>query len=338
MRYIKLLPVLLIALCGLFFTPVQASQQQEQPQQIEEEDSQTAGRAAIRMAVNQIRVDVTVTDNKGNLITGLKQEHFSVYEDKVKQEITFFEPIEAPMTAVLIVEYSKVLPWEWLYEAILASYSFVQQIRRGDWIAVIAYDIRPEILVDFTQNPNEVQAALRRLNYPAYRESNLYDTIYDTLDRVQELDQRTAIVLLTTGLDTFSKKNLGETLDRVKRANTVIYTVSLGGNLRARAEHRMSSLTRLDFYQADATLKAFAKYTGGETFFPRFLSEYSGIFETISLLLRNQYSLGYVSSNTKKDGKYRKIKVEVNLDLDGDGKKDKFKVRHREGYLTEKVD
>jgi VWFA-related protein len=177
--------------------------------------------------------------------------------------------------------------------------------------------------------------ALRRLNYPAYRESNLYDTITDTLDRIQEVDQRTAVVLLTTGLDTFSKINLGETLDRVKKANAVIYSVSLGGNLRTRAEHRMSSTTRLDFYQGDATLKAFAKYTGGEAFFPRFLSEFPGIFETIALLLRNQYSLGYVSSNTKKDGKYRKIKVEVNLDLDGDGKNDKLKVGHREGYLTD---
>lgn len=307
-----------------------------QQRQIEEEESRPAGQAALRVSVEQIRVDVTVQDKKGNLITGLTKDHFEIYEDKVKQDITFFEPVEAPMTAVLITEYSKVMAWQWLYEAIMASYTFVDMMRTGDWIAVIAYDMNPEILVDFTQDKGAVLKALQRLNYPGFRESNLYDTIYDTLDRVEELDQKVALVVLSTGLDTFSKKNLGEILDRVKRANAVIYTVSLGGNLRARAEHRMGAIQRLDFYQGDAALKAFAKSTGGESYFPRFLSEFPGIFQTISLLLRNQYSMGYVSSNPSKDGKYRKIKVEVNVDVDGDGKPDKLKVNHREGYLTEK--
>jgi hypothetical protein len=94
----------------------------------------------------------------------------------------------------------------------------------------------------------------------------------------------------------------------------------------------------MDLYQADAVLKAFAKYTGGVAFFPRFVQAHQGIFQTISLLLRNQYSLGYVSTNTKKDGKLRKIKVEVLADVDGDGKPDKkLKVQHREGYVVEKA-
>ncbi len=311
--------------------PYLSAQEQQEERPIEEEDSKPLGRAAVRIAVQQIRVDVTVRDKKGNLITGLQQGNFEIYEDKVLQEITFFEPIEAPMTAVLVTEYSKVIPWQMLYEAIMASYQFVNGMRQGDWVAVIAYDIRPEILVDFTQDKAHVYNSLRKLNYPAYRESNMYDTVVDTLDRVQELDQRVAIILLSSGLDTFSKLNLGETLDRVKRADAVIYAVSLGGNLRARYEHRMSGMQRLDFYQGDATLKAFAKYTGGESFFPRFVAEFPSIFQTISMLLRNQYSMGYVSSSTKKDGKFRKIKVEVKLDLDGDGKLDKFKVNHREG-------
>ena len=82
----------------------------------------------------------------------------------------------------------------------------------------------------------------------------------------------------------------------------------------------------------NAALKEFAKATGGAAFFPRFTSEFPGIFQTISLLTRNQYSLGYVSTSGKKDGEFRKIKVEVNVDVDGDGKPDKLKVNHREGY------
>ena len=308
-----------------------------QKKEIEEEESRPEGQAGIRIDVQQIRVDVTVRSKDGNLIGGLRKEHFQVYEDKVRQEITYFEPVEAPMTAVLIIEYSRNLPWEMLYEAIMASYTFVDQMRSGDWVAVIAYDLRSEILVDFTQDKAQVYQSLRRLTYPGYSESNFYDTLFDTLDRVQELEQRTAVLCLTSGLDTFSKKNLNEMLDKVKKSNTVIYSVSLGGNLRARAESRMPSMIRLDFYQADAALKAFAKYTGGEAFFPRFNSQFNDIFQTISVLLRHQYSLGYVSTNTKKDGKYRKIKVDIEVDIDGDGKNDKLKVQHREGYLADEA-
>jgi hypothetical protein len=92
----------------------------------------------------------------------------------------------------------------------------------------------------------------------------------------------------------------------------------------------------MDFYQADVVLKEMAKYTGGEAFFPRFTTQFRNIFLTIANLLRNQYSLGYISTNTKKDGKLRRIKVEVKVDVDGDGKIDKLKVAHRRGYLAEK--
>jgi len=85
-------------------------------------------------------------------------------------------------------------------------------------------------------------------------------------------------------------------------------------------------------------LREFAKSTGGQAFFPRFTSEFPGIFSTIGALLRSQYSIGYVSSNTKRDGKFRKIKVTVDIDIDGDGKKDKLKVLHRQGYMAEKAE
>ena len=331
--------VLLIALVGLFlatFSPLVEGQQGGR--EIEEEQDKPEGLAAVRVAVNQIKVDVTVQDKDGNLIGGLNKNNFKIYEDKVEQAVTYFSPVEAPMTAILITEFSSVIPWEWLYEAWNASYLFADQMRPEDWVAVVAYDIRPEILVDFTQNKAQVFNALRRLNSPAFRESNLYDAVYDVLDRIEELESKVAVVLISSGLDTFSKKNLDETLDKVRKSNAVIYPISLGGNTRVRYDQNYSTSTRMDLYQADAVLKAFAKYTGGVAFFPRFAQAHQGIFQTVSLLLRNQYSLGYVSTNTKKDGKLRKIKVEVMADIDGDGEPDKkVKVQHREGYVVEKA-
>ena len=306
-----------------------------QSKEFEEEKDRPQARAALTVNVNQVRVDVTVRTRKDNLIQGLQKNHFTIYENKVQQELTHFSSIEAPLTAVLVTEYSSVLPWEMLYEAWLGSQIFAQNMRDDDWIAVMAYDLRPEILVDFTQNKNEVFGALRRLNFPGYRESCLYDAIFDVLDRIEELEGKTAVVLISSGLDTFSKINMDEAMKKVKRTNAVIYPVSIGQNMRLRYEDRFSDSTRLDFYHADVVLREFANYTGGEAFFPRFETEFSSIFQTIASLLRNQYSLGYISTNPKMDGKLRKIKVEVSADVDGDGKNDKLKVVHRRGYLAD---
>ena len=311
------------------------SAQQRKPRPIEEKDKKPEAQAALRVEVEQVQVDVTVQDRKGNLITGLQRQHFEVYEDKVAQEITAFAPVEAPMTAVLVVEYSKAIVWEMLYEAWLGSQIFAQGMREGDWIAVVAYDIRPEILVDFTQDRSEVQKALRRLNYPAFSESNLYDTVADTLDRLEEVQGKVAMVLVSSGLDTFSKLNLGEILKKTKKTNVAIYPVALGGNFLARNDMRLGAITRLDFLQAESTLKAFAKFTGGQAYFPRFSQAFPSIFQTISAVLRSQYTLAYVSTNPSKDGKYRKIKVNVSADVNGDGKPDKLKIHHKQGYLAD---
>ena len=321
-----------ILLLGLAVSSTRGQQREEKP--LEEKDDRPEGRAALRVAVDQIQVEVTVETKKGHLVQGLSKDNFTIYEEKVEQEITNFSPIEAPITAVLVTEYSNAIPWSWLYESWLASHVFVENMRKGDWVAAIIYDLKPEILVDFTQSKMEVYRALSRLTYPGFSESNLYDTVYDVLDRVEELEGKVAIILVSSGIDTLSKKNLDATLDKVKNSNVVIFPVSLGGFSRARYEHRMSDITRMSLYQADAVLKGFAKYTGGKAFFPRFVQGYRDVFHTISMLLRHQYSLSYISSNTKKEGKFRKIKVKVKADVDGDGKPDKLKVRHREGYLS----
>lgn len=333
----KLLSIIALMALVWMFPNGPAQAQQKEKKKIEEPEDKPKAQTALSVKVDQVSVDITVRNKDGAPISGLQKDHFKVYEDKVLQEITNFTPIEAPMTAVLVAEYSNVIPWEFLWEVLLASYTFVDQMRAEDWIAVIAYDLKSEILVDFTQNKAQVYNALRRLNFPAFRESNLYDTITDALDRLEEIEGKTAVVLVSSGLDTFSKKNLDETLAAVKKTNVVIYPVSIGGNFRARYDPYLGDIQRMDFYQADATLKAFAKFTGGVAYFPRFEQEFHGIFEEISLLLRNQYRLAYVSSNPRKDGKFRKIKVEVAADVNGDGKPDQLKISHREGYTTENV-
>ena len=111
-----------------------------------------------------------------------------------------------------------------------------------------------------------------------------------------------------------------------------IYAIGLGANFLARADHRLPVTTRMDFVQAEATLKSIAKSTGGQAYFPRFTTAYNAIFQNISALVRSQYSLSYVSTNPKQDNKFRKLRIQIQADVNGDGKPDKLKVSHKQGY------
>jgi VWFA-related protein len=304
----------------------------------EEDPDRPKGQAAITVSVDQVSLNALVTDPKGNIITGLKPDNFTIYEDSVKQEISHFSPVEANITVVMLVEYSKQVSW-FIYEVWNAIYGFASTLRQGDWVAVIGYDLRPTILQDFTQDRAKLNEALRRFSYPAFSESNLSDALIDTLDRVEEVEGKVAILLVSTGLDTFSKHTYDEALKKCKSANASVYAISLGQNFRIRADAAgwISPEMNLDLLMSDNRLRSFAEFTGGESYFPRFVTEFPAIFGNISALLRNQYSIGYVSSNPKRDGKFRKIRVDVSVDMNSDGKPDKVKVQARKGYIPREL-
>jgi Ca-activated chloride channel homolog len=311
------------------------AQQRPGAQRTTPEEDRPQGQTHISVAVQLVSLNVLVTDSKGNVITGLKPENFTLYEDNVKQEISHFAPIEGNITVVMLVEYSRQVEW-FLNEVWNAIYGFANTLRPGDWVAVIGYDMRPEILCDFTQKKSEVMEALARFTNPAFSESNLSDALIDTLDRVEEAEGKVAILLVSTGLDTFSKATYDEALNKCKAANASIYAIGLGQNFRIRADAAgaISPEGNLDLLMADNRLRTFADFTGGAAYFPRFVTEFPGIFENISTLLRNQYSLAYSSTNTKHDGKFRKIRVEVTTDLKENGKPMKVKVTTRRGYQS----
>jgi VWFA-related protein len=309
--------------------------QQSAPESKEDPD-RPQGRTAISVAVDLVSLQVLVTDQSGNVITGLKPENFTIYEDNVKQDVANFSPIDANITVVALVEYSNNVS-RFLYEIWNALYYFSKSLRKEDWVAVMGYDMHTTILCDFTQDRQELQGALQRFMYPAYHESNLSDAVIEAIDRTQEIEGKTAIVLISTGLDTFSRHTYDDALKKCKEANASIYAIGLGQRYRilAEASGRMGSEASLDLAMADNRLRSFADLTGGSAYFPRMETELPAIFSNISDLLRNQYSIAYASSNKKKDGKFRKIRVDVNADLkDAKGKALKFKVITRKGYIA----
>jgi len=298
-----------------------------------------------RADVTAVSLGVSVLDNKGRFIPNIPRGNFRVLEDNVPQPVTAFEMGEAPMTVCLVIEFSNLFQQyytETWYQTLSASYGFLETLKAEDYVAVVAYDMRPEMLSDFSTDKSQAAAAMKRLNFAAYSEANLYDALVDTADRMSGIEGRKAIVLISSGIDTFSKLTFDKTRKSLQDAGVPIYALGLMQALRQMADAYMGPIARLDFLQADNQLRTFAKETGGQAFFPRFYGEFPSIFRAVSEALRGQYALSYQPTNTTRDGKFRKIKVELvnpatNEPLrvqDENGKPIKYTVIAKSGYTA----
>ena len=234
----------------------------------------------------------------------------------------------------MVLESTKNLAWWWYDDAAMPAAQFIQMLRPNDWAAVVAYNLNPKILSDFTQDKRELFAAVSRMAYPISRESNLFDALKLTLDRLDEVEGRKAVLLVSTGVDTFSRITYSAALRRVQSTDAVIYCLGIGQRGRISSEPYMGPGSRLTYLQADNQLKTFAKVTGGKAWFPRWQQDHPAILRQVGIELRNQYSLGYVSTNADRNGKFRKIKVEI-VDENGNRVK-KVTARTRTGYHAAK--
>lgn len=295
--------------------------------------------------VTTVELDVAVLDNKGKFLPNIPKSSFRVLEDNVPQQIaTFSMNSDAPMTIAMVIEFNGLFQQYWSsgwYETLSATYGFVQTLRPQDYTAIIAYDLRPEILTDFTNDRGKLQEAMARLRIPGFSESCMFDALADTEQRMANLDGRKAILLIGSGRDTFSKLTYDKARKIVQESGVPVYAFSLLQALRIMAEPYMGPIQELDFLQADNEMKTFAAETGGQAFFPRFLQEYPSIFQTIGAALRNQYSITYHPSNQAKDGAFRKIKVELidpktgtALRIMENGKPVKYSIVAKNGYTA----
>src|SRR5579862_2092717 len=307
---------------------------------------------SIQVNVPLVEVPVMVTTKDGQFISTLQKDNFRVFEDGVQQNISNFTVSDAPITAVLLVEYAST-NYAFMIDALQASYSFVQSLKKEDWVAVEYYDMKPQILVDFTQDKGALYGALNQLRIPGFSETNLFDALYDTLDRMDRVEGHKYIILVSTGFDSFSKINLDQITKKIRSTHDVtIFPISVGWLARERYEatgraapHGLGiPISRIDYLQADNELQTFARLTGGRFYQPRFEAEYPEVFHDIVDEIRNQYEISFRPTNSKLDGSYRKLKVEV-VAPDGGalkvryqkGKDVKFQVIAREGYTAKKT-
>src|SRR5579872_2865702 len=191
---------------------------------------------SLKVNVPLVNVDVMVTTKDGQFIPGLKQENFRVAEDGVPQQVSHFTLSQAPITAVLLVEFAST-NYTFMVQALQASYAFANTLKKDDWVAVTYYDMQPHILVDFTQDKRAVYGALNQLRIPGFSETNLFDALYDTLDRLDRVEGKKYVILVTTGIDSFSKLTLDKITKKIKDTKDVtIFPISVGFIMREYCE------------------------------------------------------------------------------------------------------
>ncbi|HUH64131.1 MAG TPA: VWA domain-containing protein [Terracidiphilus sp.] len=270
---------------------------------------------SLKVDVPEVTVDVGVLLEKTHsFVPGLKPENFRLYEDGVEQKISGFKRVQAPITALILCEFAST-NWFFIQDMRQAAWDFVQQLRPQDYAALMTFDMHTQVVSDFTQDKNQLLHAIWDMQIPLFNERNLFDALYEGLDRLDRIQGEKYIVLIASGRDTFSKITLDKILKKVKATqNVTIFSISTGGYLRAMTEggpgfHQQ--LRDIDYAQADNQMQTFARLTGGMWFSPRFQGEIPDDFQAINTTIRSKYELVYHPSNTKQDGSYRKLRVEL---------------------------
>jgi VWFA-related protein len=315
-----------------------ATPQQQAPQ----------GGVSITVEVPVVTLDVIATTQHGDLLTGLKKENFKVTDDGVPQTITNFGPTEAPITIVMLMEFSSRGLYDWFaYQAKYWADAFLPNLQQKDWVALRTFDMQVHDEVDFTQNKDEVRNAIYHLYFPGFSESNVFDAVLKTIDDMKDVKGKKSVLLLATGVDTFSKHTLDQTMKQLRQSDVTIFCVGLDKpylNFIESRSPRAGMSAHMNYLQGENQLKTIANLTGGYSWFPQFDGELPGIFHDVASFLRHQYSLSYTPSGGGKEAKFHKVKIElVNPDgspfevHDQKGKKQKWVVYAREGYEPQKA-
>jgi len=298
---------------------------------------------SLRVDVPIVNIDANVIlDKTHQFVPGLKANNFLVLEDGVPQTITSVRVAQTPITAVMLLEFA-ANSYYLINDMQTSSYYFFRSLRKDDYVAVVTYDMHTHILTDFTNNKDIVAQALQSLIIPGFSETNLFDALYETLDRTSRIEGRKYIILISSGRDTFSKLTLDKILAKVKATpNVTIFSIGTGALLNEIYGGQGGiggGIRDMNYLQAQNQLNTFASMTGGLSFYPMFEGALPDIFGQINDSIRNQYILTYRPTNTKNDGGYRKVKVLL-VDNEGHplrmqdekGKPQKYSIIARDGY------
>jgi VWFA-related protein len=285
----------------------------------------------LKVAVDLVNVQFTVTDRHGRFVPGLTKQDFLVEEDGRRQEIrNFARENELPLTLAMLIDTSPSVRPVFDEEKTTAERFLETILRPKDLALVMGFDREVTLVQDYTDNPRDLKRAVDDLQTGGG--TSIYDAIYLACqEKLTQEAGRKAIILISDGEDTTSKVKLNEALISAHKSDAVIYAISnaVSGFFTSGPYGGRRGRGRVYGGGGDiGTLKKFSEETGGTTFVVSNQNSFGKIFDQISEELRSQYSLGYVSTNTAKDGKYHQIKIVAR----GSG----YTVRARKGYYAAK--
>jgi Ca-activated chloride channel family protein len=296
----RLLLCAVIAFALVWMSPA-AAQQTAQPK---DAPSTPTAPQRFRAGVDLVSLNVTVTDGS-HYVTDLDEAEFEVFEDGVKQPLTFFSRVQQPIALAVLLDTSASMEGK-LATAQEAAIGFARRLRKTDVMQVIEFDSQVNIVQEFTSDIPTLEKAIQSTTVNG--STSLYNAIYIALknlrrNRAKNVDEirREAIVVLSDGDDTSSLIEYDEVLDLAKRSETAIYSIGL----------RQGNEARREFKEAEFVLRQLSTETGGRVFFPTSAAELPKIYEQIADELSSQYAMAYSSKNALRNGAWRRIAVRV---------------------------
>jgi Ca-activated chloride channel homolog len=317
------------------------------PQMPQERQNRAPGQATeevdendvIRVNTTLVTVPVSVMDRDGKYVPNLRQQDFTLFEDGVEQQISYFASVDEPFTVALVVDTSGSTHFK-LEEIQEACYKFVDQLREKDRVMVVSFDEDIKLLSEATSDQKRLYSAIRRLNSGGG--TRLYDTIEIVMNNYMErIEGRKAIVLFTDGVDTMSRDaSYASNIRDAQEMDALIYPIQYDtwDDIRQRGpqtpqrwpyprrqipglpfpfpwpfnQMAQRGSSRGDYATANAYLRDLAQNTGTRVYQAENVQNLDRSFAMIAEELRRQYSIGYYPASGDKAARERQIKVRVN--------------------------
>ena len=267
--------------------------------------STPSAQGTFKAAIDIVSLNVTAMDPANHYVIDLDEKNFSVFEDGVKQDLSFFTRKQQSIAMSLLLDSSASME-DKLPTLQTAATNFVHRLKPSDLAQVIDFDSRVEIRQAFTAKQNELESAIQQTT--AGGSTSLYNAIYISLKELAKIRaqgeedvRRQALVLFSDGEDTSSLISFDEVLELAKRSETAIFTIALRG----------TDTQSKGFHEAEFVMRQLAQETGGRAFFPAKIDDLNGVYSEIADELASQYTLGYSSRNSKRDGAWRRIVVQI---------------------------
>ena len=267
--------------------------------------------ATFKGGVDLVALNVVVVDKQQQFVSGLTANNFSVYEDGVQQDVSFFATDELPLDLAMLLDTSASM-YDKLATAQKAAIRFASSLRPVDRLLAVDVKETSRILSPLSHDLNAAKDAILRTT--AAGGTALYNSLYATLremtrQRRGEIDRRRqALVVLSDGDDTSSLVSFDDVMELARQSGISIYTIMLNaalpGDLTDRRRNPLSS-------KSDYGMKALAQETGGRSFAALDVTELAGVYKSIGQDLASQYALGYTSNNARRDGGYRRVQVRI---------------------------